>query len=84
MAAEAERRENLRRVRSAVELGASDRPAELAARLESLRARRAVIESDLALQQAIAELGAAMELPLIGLERVIGAPAAADGAGDSS
>ena len=76
--AEAEIRDNLRRARSAVELGAADRVAELTARIERSQARRAVIEAELAFQQALADLAVAIELPLVEVERAIGAPGAAE------
>ena len=59
---------NLRRVRSAVELGAEGRTSELGARLEQIRAQRAVIDADVAFQQSLADLDAALGAPLAGVE----------------
>ena len=60
----ADRAENLRRTRTALELGATDRASELAARLEELRAGRALIDADAGLAQALGDLEAALQTPL--------------------
>src|SRR5262249_24251709 len=70
-AARDDRRANLRRVRSALGLGAADRSSELEARIEALRAARAAAEAERALRQALADLALAIEAPVGGLERVL-------------
>jgi outer membrane protein TolC len=73
---EADLAANLRRVRAAVELGALDRAAELAAQLDQIRAQRAVVDADAGFQQALADLEAALGAPLAGSDRWIeGVPA---------
>jgi outer membrane protein TolC len=66
--AESDRAENLESVRAAVALGALDRASELGARLEQVRAHRAVIDADAAFQEALADLDAALGAPLTGVE----------------
>ena len=66
--AESDRAANLRRVRASVELGAESRTSELGARLEQIRAQRAVIDADVAFQQSLADLDAALGAPLAGVE----------------
>ena len=60
----ADRRENLRRLRSALELGAADRASELTARLEEVRAERALLDAETNLAQALGDLEAALQAPL--------------------
>ena len=60
----ADRRENLHRLRSALELGAADRASELTARLEEVRAERALLDAETNLAQALGELEAALQAPL--------------------
>jgi outer membrane protein TolC len=61
----AERGENLRRVRSALRLGAADRAAEVAAQLEALRAARAAGDAEMDLQQALLDLDCAVQDPFV-------------------
>jgi cobalt-zinc-cadmium efflux system outer membrane protein len=63
-AAAAERAQNRQRVASALRFGATDRLAELAAKIEELRATRVAREADATLQQALFDLEVAVQGPL--------------------
>lgn len=60
----ADRDQNLRRVQDALAFGAADRASELGARLEEIRAARALIDAEASLGQALADLEAAIQSPL--------------------
>ncbi len=64
----ADREANVRRVRSALRLGAADRIAELTAELERLSAARAACDAEAALQDALGDLEAAVQGPPVPLE----------------
>lgn len=70
-----DRERNLRRTRNALALGALDRVAELDAEIEHLRAERVAAEAEGAVRQALVDLEAALQGPLLGasVERPRGA-----------
>ena len=70
-----DRERNLRRTRNALAPGALDRVAELDAEIEHLRAERVAAEAEGAVQQALVDLEAALQGPLLGasVERPRGA-----------
>ena len=63
LAVRADRDANLGRVRRALDAGAADRAAVVAADIEGARAARALVESDAALAQALIDLDAVTEGP---------------------
>ena len=81
---EADRSANLRRAADAVELGAADRTEELAARIERIRAGRAVLEARTSLRQALAELAGAIDAVSPEIARAVPERAAARAQGDPS
>jgi len=78
----AERSENVRRVRSALRLGAVDRVAEVGAELDALRAARAAGDAEMEVQQALLDLDCAVQESFLAtdqIERPHGEPADAGG-----
>jgi outer membrane protein TolC len=73
-ALQAERERNVMRSRVAVSVGVADRSAELAARVEALRAARNLDDTETSLQLALADLERATEPPILPLEQIAAAP----------
>lgn len=79
----AERRDQLERARSAFALGAVDRLALVAARVELVRGELALTDARARLQQALGDLEAAVQGPLLRAQMLEGRASALPGAGPS-